>query len=139
MSSYYNKNYYGSDDDLPIALGIIFIAIMIIVLGISIYRPFNKASNMRDVTVTVTDKAVKNDNDESKYLIFTEDKDGNIATFEITDSMVAGRFNSSDVYAAIKVGKTYNFTVGGSRNEFMSWYPNIYEYKLVEDEDTINT
>ena len=113
---------------------VIFIIAIVIVLGVGIYRPFNKVSDMRDVTVTVTDKTVKNDGDDGKYLIFTEDKDGNIATFEITDSWIAGRFNSSDVYAAIKVGNTYTFTVGGSRNEFMSWYPNIYEYKLVEEE-----
>ncbi len=87
---------------------------------------------MRAVTVTVTDKAVKNNGDAGKYLIFTEDAEGNVATFEITDSWVAGRFNSSDVYAAIKVGNIYTFTVGGSRNELMSWYPNIYGYELTE-------
>lgn len=133
MSSYYGRNY-SSGSDYPTWLTVLCIGFIVVVLGVGIYRPFNKASDMRDITVTVTDKAVKNSDDDSKYLIFTEDKDGNIATFEITDSWIAGRFNSSDVYAAIKVGNTYTFTVGGSRNEFMSWYPNIYEYKLVEEE-----
>ena len=132
MSSYYRKNYSSENDNIS-WVTVLFIIAVVVVLGVSIYRPFNKASDMRDVTVTVTDKAVKNSDDDSKYLIFTEDKDGNIATFEITDSWIAGRFNSSDVYAAIKVGNTYTFTVGGSRNEFMSWYPNIYEYKLIEE------
>ena len=132
MSSYYRKNYSSGNDNIS-WVTVLFIIAVVVVLGVSIYRPFNKASDMRDVTVTVTDKAVKNSDDDSKYLIFTEDKDGNIATFEITDSWIAGRFNSSDVYAAIKVGNTYTFTVGGSRNEFMSWYPNIYEYKLIEE------
>ena len=133
MSSYYEKKYDSESENI-LWVTVIFIIAIVIVLGVGIYRPFNKVSDMRDVTVTVTDKTVKNDGDDGKYLIFTEDKDGNIATFEITDSLIAGRFNSSDVYAAIKVGNTYTFTVGGSRNEFMSWYPNIYEYKLVEDE-----
>ena len=133
MSSYYEKKYDSESENI-LWVTVIFIIAIIIVLGVSIYRPFNKVSDMRDVTVTVTDKTVKNDGDDGKYLIFTEDKDGNIVTFEITDSLIAGRFNSSDVYAAIKVDNTYTFTVGGSRNEFMSWYPNIYEYKLVEDE-----
>lgn len=133
MSNYYGRRY-SSGSDYPTWLTVIVIGIIVIALGVSIYRPFNKASDMREVTVTVTDKAVKNSNDDSKYLIFTEDEDGNVATFEITDSWIAGRFNSSDVYAAIKVGNTYTFTVGGSRNELMSWYPNIYEYKLVEKE-----
>lgn len=133
MSSYYEKKYDSESENI-LWVTVIFIIAIVIVLGVGIYRPFNKVSDMRDVTVTVTDKTVKNDGDDGKYLIFTEDKDGNIATFEITDSLIAGRFNSSDVYAAIKVDNTYTFTVGGSRNEFMSWYPNIYEYKLVEDE-----
>lgn len=132
MSSYYEKKYDSESENI-LWVTVIFIIAIVIVLGVGIYRPFNKVSDMRDVTVTVTDKTVKND-DDGKYLIFTEDKDGNIATFEITDSLIAGRFNSSDVYAAIKVDNTYTFTVGGSRNEFMSWYPNIYKYKLVEDE-----
>ena len=133
MSSYYEKKYDSESENI-LCVTLIFIIAIVIVLGVGIYRPFNKVSDMRDVTVTVTDKTVKNDGDDGKYLIFTEDKDGNIATFEITDSWIAGRFNSSDVYAAIKVGNTYTFTVGGSRNEFMSWYPNIYEYKLIEEE-----
>ena len=133
MSSYYEKKYDSESENI-LWVTVIFIIAIVIVLGVGIYRPFNKVSDMRDVTVTVTDKTVKNDGDDGKYLIFTEDKDGNIAIFEITDSWIAGRFNSSDVYAAIKVGNTYTFTVGGSRNEFMSWYPNIYEYKLIEEE-----
>ena len=87
-----------------------------------------------EITLKDTDKAVKNDGDSGKYLVFTEDANGEIYTFEITDSFLGGRFDSSDVYAAIKVGNTYTFTVGGSRNEFMSWYPNIYEYELVKEE-----
>lgn len=129
MSSYYSSRNTGSS-----WFTVICLLIIVISLGVNIYRPFNKASNLRDITVTVTDKAVKNDGDSGKYLVFTEDKDGNIVTFEITDSWIFGRFNSSDVYAAIKVGDTYTFTVGGSRNEFMSWYPNIYEYKLIDED-----
>lgn len=134
MSSYYGRSY-SSGSSYPTPIVVIVIVIFVIALGINIYRPFNKASDMREVTATVTDKAVKNYDSDSKYLIFTEDKDGNIATFEITDSWIAGRFNSSDVYAAIKVGNTYTFTIGGSRNELLSWYPNIYEYKLIETEN----
>ena len=135
MSNYYYRNY-GSDEGIGFSgwVTIICVIICLFVLGTSIYRPFNKVSDMRDITVTVTDKAVKNDGDSGKYLVFTEDANGEIYTFEITDSFLGGRFNSSDVYAAIKVGNTYTFTVGGSRNEFMSWYPNIYEYELVEEE-----
>jgi hypothetical protein len=96
------------------------------------YRPINKVSNERQVTATVTDKNVKNNSDDSKYLVYTIDENNNIATYEITDSFLKGRFNSSDVYAGIEVGKTYTFTIAGSRNGFLSWYPNIYEYQEVK-------
>ena len=131
MSNYYRRNSGLGFEGLRVIANIVIVVIFLVVC---FYRPFNKVSDMRDVTVTVTDKVVKNDGNNSKYLVFTEDiSNGTITTFEITDSWLNGRFNSSDVYAAIKIGNTYTFTVGGSRNEFMSWYPNIYEYELVDE------
>lgn len=129
MRRYHRRSYKSENLTWLIVIEIGFV---IILLCGSVYRPFNKVSNMRKVSVTVTDKAVKNNGNNGKYLIFTEDSKGNVATFEVTDSWLAGRFNSSDVYAAIKIGNTYIFTVGGSRNELMSWYPNIYEYEVVK-------
>ena len=72
MSSYYGRNY-SSGSDYPTWLTVLCIGFIVVVLGVSIYRPFNKASDMRDVTVTVTDKVVKNDGNNSKYLVFTEE------------------------------------------------------------------
>ena len=130
MRKHRHSSYYTHTSTAPI---VIYILILVIVLGVVICRPINKISNMRNVTVTVTDKAVKNSNDESKYLVFTEDDEGNVETYEITDSLLAGRFNSSDVYASIKVGSKYTFEVGGSRRPLLSWYPNIYEFTLIEE------
>lgn len=87
----------------------------------------------RDVTVTVTDKTVKNDSGDGKYLIYTKDAEGEIEVYEITDSLFSGRFDSSDDYAEIEVGKTYKFDVAGSRVRFLSWYPNIYEIQKISD------
>ena len=61
---------------------------------------------------------VKNDT----YLIYTKD-----ATYEITDSWLYGRFDSSDLYGRIEVGKTYKVKVGGTRVPFLSVYPCIHE------------
>ena len=80
---------------------------IIIIFGIMFYRPINKVSNKREVTAIVTDKVVKNSSNQSRYLVFTEDKEGNINTYEITDSLLAGRFNSSDLYASIKICLLY--------------------------------
>ena len=105
-----------------------FLIIGYIVITVVIYRPIDKASNERTVTATITDKPVKTKrNNSSKYLIFTKDEDGEIQVFEISDSLWKGRFDSSDLYGALETDKTYQFTVCGHRNEFHSWYPNIYE------------
>lgn len=97
-----------------------------------IYRPINKASNERTVTVTVTDKNVKKSDKTDKYLIYTVDTDGETQVFEITDSLWMWRWDSSDLYAKIEIGKTYDFTIRGSRWKMMSFYPNVYEVKLAE-------
>ena len=131
MSNYYRRNSGLGFKSLRVIANIVIVVIFLVGC---FYRPLNKISNMRDVTVAVTDKVVKNYGNNSKYLVFTEDTNGTISTFEITDSWLNGRFNSSDIYAAIKIGNTYTFIVGGSRNEFMSWYPNIYECELIEKE-----
>lgn len=116
-------------EKLKIAFLVIVVICMVGVLLKSCSRPFNKVANRRDITATVTDKGVKNSSNDSKYLVYTKNENGDIQVLEITDALFAGQFNSSDIYAGIEVGKTYVFDIGGSRNKFLSWYPNIYGYK----------
>ena len=121
------------DKFIKVLLGIgVVIAVLYLLAGF--WRPFNKVSNRREIVATVTDKDVKNSNGESKYLVFTKTSDGETAVFEITDALFAGRFNSSDLYAEIEIGKTYKFDVGGTRNELFSWYPNIYGCEEVKED-----
>ena len=105
-------------------LGII--AIIIICLLTSCGHVIDRNSNKRKVIGTVTEKTVKRIDTQDKYLIFVkiEGKD-EIQVFEITDNWIEGKLNSSTIYGNIKVGKTYTFTIKGSRNEMLSWYPNI--------------
>lgn len=128
----YKRKTYERKMERSLCLSVLTIISAIAIFGIMIYRPINKVSNKREMTAIVTDKVVKNSSDQSRYLIFTEDKEGNINTYEITDSLLAGRFDSSDLYASIKVGERYRFEIGGSRNQVLSWYPNIYSCELVE-------
>lgn len=107
-----------------VALPLFFYAILIILLlAFSAWRPINKVSNLREETIVATDKMVKDD----VYLIYSED-----TTYEITDSWLYPRFNSSDLYGKIQVGESYNIIVGGSRIPFLSWYPNIYRADKIE-------
>ena len=105
-------------------LGVIII--VIICLFTSCGHTIDRNSNKREVIGTVTEKTVKRIDTQDKYLIFVKiEGEDEIQVFEITDNWVEGKLNSSTIYGNIKVGKTYTFTIKGSRNEMLSWYPNI--------------
>lgn len=78
----------------------------------------------RTVTATVTDKERVCESTDSgsdcKYLIFTDK-----GTFRIEDSLLIGRFDSSDLYGRVREDRTYRFEVYGWRIPFASKYPNV--------------
>ena len=136
----YKYTYHREPSAGQVIYTLIFVGAIIwifVSLGSSLYRSYDKgAGEERVIIATVTDKGVKSvDKSTQKYLVYTEldDGDDGVEVFEITDSFLAGRFNSADVYAKIKVGKTYKFTVRGHRNGFFSWYPNIYDFEEVKE------
>ena len=87
----------------------------------------------RDVyTATVKEKQVKRYNDKDKYLIFTELADGSKRVFENTDSLLEWKFNSSDIYAELEEGKTYNIKTYGWRIPILSDYENIIGVEEVQ-------
>ena len=98
-------------------------------------------SNKQIYTVTVTDKArvtYGHIYNTHKYLIYTIDGEGAARIFENTDSLLRMKFNSSDFYALIKTGETYEFTVIGYRLPFFSMYKNIISAAPVEIGNTGN-
>ena len=102
------------------------IIIVIICLFTSCGHTIDRNSNEREVVGTVTEKTVKRIDTQDKYLIFVKiEGEDEIQVFEITDNWVEGKLNSSTIYGNIKVEETYTFTIKGSRNEILSWYPNI--------------
>ena len=108
----------------PLFALIAILVICGIVFGIS--SNFNEHS----YTVTITDKDRVYNEDSSKYLIFGEDCDtGEVRAFENTDTLIKGKFNSSDFYGNLKVGETYKITVVGYRIPLFSWYENIIKYE----------
>ena len=105
-------------------LGVIII--VTICLFTSCGHTIDRNSNEREVVGTVTEKTVKKIDTQDKYLIFVKiEGEDEIQVFEITDNWVEGKLNSSTIYGNIKVEETYTFTIKGSRNEMLSWYPNI--------------
>ena len=112
-------------------LSVLFLVGLLFIEG---WHSCDVAWNRYEVVATVTDKDIKTSGDDSNYLVFTEKSNGEILVMEIDDSLLAGRWDSSNDYAAIEVGETYKFNVGGVRWEFMSWYPNIFEFEVVAEE-----
>jgi hypothetical protein len=102
--------------ELFIAFGIICF------IGVQVYLSFNDEV----VTATVQDKNIKRTHENSIYLIYT-----NVGTFKNTDSLLRGKFTSSDLYGGIKVGCTYKFTTTGMRLGCSSSYRNIMSYTKV--------
>jgi hypothetical protein len=107
---------------------IFYLVILMIGIVVALSEGIIKCCNERTITTTVTDKGVKRHGESNdKYLVYTDD-----GTYEITDSLFWPRFDSSDLYGCIEVGKTYQFTVAGYRVPLLTMYPNIYEAKAKE-------
>ena len=69
---------------------------------------------------TVKNKERVTQGQSSKYLVYTDK-----GVYENTDSLLNMKFNSSDVYNNLDVGKSYKCDVYGWRVPFMSMYQNI--------------
>ena len=110
--------------------GVIIILIVIIAIFVDIHLSYGEATTYNGYTVT--DKAVKNDKDDSKYLVYTKDSKGDVMVFSVEDRFWIGRFDASDDYAKIEIGKTYNFDTVGIRVHFYSSYPCIIDMKEIK-------
>lgn len=105
---------------LRTAITAVVIAVAAALIGLSIAS----YADRRTVTATVTDKErvceTTDSGSECKYLIFTDE-----GTFRVEDSLLIGRFDSSDVYGRFREDRTYRFEVYGWRIPFASSYPNV--------------
>lgn len=105
--------------------------IYLIIIAVIILVPFGITSgqytNNREVEITVKDKYIKNGKNNGKYLVV--DKEDN--TYEITDMFFKWKFDSTDIYNRLEIGKTYKVKISGYRIRFLSIYPNIN--KILEE------
>jgi hypothetical protein len=97
----------------PLAIFPIFDVIILNATQDSVVFTVEKAERVTDVG-----------GEGSRYLIFTKTE-----TFENTDRLVIGKFNSSDLYGTIKANQSYQAKVVGLRVPFLSWYRNIVSIK----------
>lgn len=85
--------------------------------------------------VTVTDKERVYESRSSRYLVFTRLQNGQVRVFENTDSLLEGKFDSSDIQGEIEVGKTYQFETYGWRVPLFSEYENITRVTQINPEE----
>lgn len=96
--------------------------VLLVVFGIVFAGGYYNHST--DTTTIVDKERVCDSNGDSgtscKYLVYTER-----GTYELTDSIFAGRWSSSDAYGRIKRCHRYEIESYGWRAPAFSMYPNI--------------
>lgn len=110
---------------------VILVGVVAFIIGI-IFLTILPQLNEHTYTATITEKQIKRYDDSDKYLIYTKLSDGTTRVFENTDSMIRMKFNSSDIFAELETGKTYELKAYGFRNGFMSWYENIVSVEEIK-------
>lgn len=127
------KRYYGSNSnpkqELIVSLVMVAIILSLVVLVIGLPGYFGE----KEYTITITDKNIKNYDGSSKFLVFTKTDKGATRVFEVTDTIVKGRWNSADDYAELEIGKTYDVDVIGWRIPLLSQYENIIDFDIVNE------
>lgn len=111
---------------------IIMVILILSTLGIIIYTNVIAYTNKKEIEIIVKDKFVKNGsgkNSTSKYLIV----DTTNNTYQITDLFFKGKWNSTDLYNQLEIGKKYKIKTTSKRIHFFSMYPNINEIQELED------
>lgn len=107
-------------------LVLIVAVIAVVVIGVSIAANFVETPSGQVSGCTVTDKDRTRDNEGgSDMRIYTE----NCGTLRVGDNIARGTFDSSDLYAQIEKGHTYDFKATGWRIPIISHFPKIYEVK----------
>ena len=116
--------------DIKIVIGCLTaLIILVVIIGSFIIVPIIRNGNVQEIEIIVKDKYIKGTGKQSqKYLVVDENKN----TYEISDLFFWGKWNSTDLYNELEVGKKYKITTSGVRNGFWSWYPNINKIQEIE-------
>ena len=110
-------------------VAIIYLILLILALLIPISICFIGYQNPQEIEIIVKDKFIKNNNKSGIYLIV----DSNNETYQITDLIFKGKFNSTDLYNQLEIGKKYKIETTGYRIHILSKYQNINKiYELEE-------
>lgn len=96
----------------------IFVVLLLVFLPIKAWIFYGTMTTVSNYEIIKTERVI--DGNSSRYLIFAKQE-----TLQNTDTWLALKFNSSDIYGKISVGQNCTFKVTGFRIPFFSWYRNI--------------
>lgn len=114
--------------NIEIIVGVIFGIIILGLIGFVIYIGTIDYQNEETIEITVKDKYIKRSGDDDLYLIAGD----NGETYKIEDLLWKGKFNSTDLYNQLTVGKKYKITVTGIRLQYFSMYKNINKIEEID-------
>lgn len=114
---------------IEIILAIIVGVLILGLLGFGIYFSTIEYQNEESVEITVKDKYLKKYSKDDLYLVVSEDGE----TYKIEDLLFKGKFNSTDLYNQLDIGKTYKITTTGIRLQFLSMYKNINKIEEINN------
>lgn len=114
---------------LPIIAVVVFIGLMFTNL------PYQWLTQRTLENVLIKDKQISTETEKetgkviSTYLIYTDQ-----GVYRNDDAFWFWKFDSSDFYGDLDVGKRYDIKVYGLRIPFLSMYPNIVRMKPVQEQ-----
>lgn len=140
----YRRNR-GSSNTTVIAQ-LIIVAVLFVLLGVVLFfEHIIVASTAQNVTFIVESTEVKRVGESDKYLVRIQyvtgtseaPELGDKATVEVKDRWTMGNFRSADKFFELKAtegkGQVWKGRIGGWRNGFFSWFPEIIEQELTRE------
>ena len=118
----------GETGAIEIVFSIIVGIIILGIVGVAIYFGTVEYQNEETIEITVKDKYIKRSGKTDLYLIASEEGE----TYKISDLFFKSKFNSTDLYNQLEIGKKYKVEVTGIRNQFLSMYKNINKIEEIE-------
>ena len=108
----------------------IFVGIFILgLIGFMVYCSTIEYQNEETIEIVVKDKYIKRSGDTDLYLVVSEDNE----TYKISDLLFKGKFNSTDLYNQLEIGKKYRITTTGIRLQYFSMYKNINKIEEINN------
>lgn len=114
-----------------ILINIIIVLVIILILGFLFYCITIDYWNKENIEIIVKDKYIKRSIDENADIYYVATEEGEV--YKITDLLFKGKFNSSDLYNELDIGKKYKVEVTGVRIPIFSMYKNLNKVEPVEN------